>query len=156
MIRPARPADAERIWALVLELAEYERLSHVATGSADRLQACLFGEKSCAEALVAEVEGEIVGYSIFFPTFSTFLARPGLWMEDLYVTPAHRGKGYGLALLRAVAAVARERNCARMEWSVLDWNQPAIDLYTSLGATLLEDWRICRLTRDEIDAVSTS
>ena len=149
-IRPAAPGDAEAIHALIRELAEYERLTHLCTGSAADLARALFGDPPAAEVLVAEVDGAIEGFALHFPTFSTFLAKRGLWLEDLYVRPAFRGKGLGGRLLRAVAAVAVERGCGRFEWSVLDWNAPAIAFYERLGATVMPDWRIARVTGDAL------
>ena len=149
-IRPAAPGDAEAIHTLIRELAEYERLTHLCTGSAADLARALFGDPPAAEVLVAEVDGAIEGFALHFPTFSTFLAKRGLWLEDLYVRPAFRGKGLGGRLLRAVAAVAVERGCGRFEWSVLDWNAPAIAFYERLGATVMPDWRIARVTGEAL------
>ena len=149
-IRPAAPGDAEAIHALIRELAEYERLAHLCTGSAADLSRALFGDPPAAEVLVAEVDGAIEGFALHFPTFSTFLAKRGLWLEDLYVRPAFRGMGLGGRLLRAVAAIAVERGCGRFEWSVLDWNAPAIAFYERLGATVMPDWRIARVTGDAL------
>ena len=149
-IRPAAPGDAEAIHALIRELAEYERLTHLCTGSTADLARALFGDPPAAEVLVAEVAGVVEGFALHFPTFSTFLAKRGLWLEDLYVRPAFRGKGLGGRLLRAVAAVAVERGCGRFEWSVLDWNAPAIAFYERLGATVMPDWRIARVTGEAL------
>ena len=149
-IRPAAPGDAEAIHALIRELAEYERLMHLCTGSTADLARALFDDPPAAEVLVAEVDGAIEGFALHFPTFSTFLAKRGLWLEDLYVRPAFRGKGLGGRLLRAVAAVAVERGCGRFEWSVLDWNAPAIAFYERLGATVMPDWRIARVTGEAL------
>jgi GNAT superfamily N-acetyltransferase len=144
-IRPAVPGDAAAIHALIRELAEYERLTQLCTGSTADLADALFGPRPAAEVLLAEVDGGIAGFALFFHNFSTFLARRGLWLEDLYVQPAFRGHGVGSSLLRAVAAIAVDRRCGRFEWSVLDWNAPAIAFYRSLGADLQPDWRLCRL-----------
>ena len=149
-IRPATRDDVGRIHGLIRELAEYEKLTALCTGSEAELGAALFGPKSVADVLVGEVGRDIVSFALFFPTFSTFLARPGLWLEDLYVQPAHRGKGIGTQLLRAVAAIARERRCGRFEWAVLDWNAPAIGFYERLGATVMPDWRMARVTGDAL------
>lgn len=149
-IRPATADDAPAIWGLVRELAEYEQLSHAVDGDAASLAAALGGPRPSVEALAAVADGGIVGYALFFATFSTFRARAGIWMEDLYVTPAWRGRGVGRALLAEVAAVADRRGCARLEWSVLDWNEPAIGFYRGLGAGLLDDWRICRIDGDAL------
>jgi GNAT superfamily N-acetyltransferase len=143
-VRPAVREDVPRIWGLVQELAEYERLSHTVSGSAEALERYAFEER-LIEVFVCETEGEIVGYSITFATFSTFLTRPGIWLEDLYVTPRVRGRGFGRALLRNVLVRGAERGCERVEWSVLDWNEPAIRFYEAMGATILPDWKICRV-----------
>jgi GNAT superfamily N-acetyltransferase len=149
-IRQAAPGDAPAIHALILELAEYERLTTLCTGSTAELADALFGERPAAEVLLAEVDGAIVGFALFFHNFSTFLARRGLWLEDLFVRPAFRGLGIGRLLLRAVASIAVARRCGRFEWSVLDWNAPAIGFYERLGATVMPDWRIVRVTGDAL------
>lgn len=149
-IRPAVPGDAAAIHALIRELAEYERLTQLCTGSTADLAAALFGPQPAAEVLLAEVDGGIAGFALFFHNFSTFLACRGLWLEDLYVRPAFRGHGVGSDLLRAVAAIAVDRGCGRFEWSVLDWNAPAIGFYERLGATVMPDWRIARVTGDAL------
>jgi GNAT superfamily N-acetyltransferase len=146
MIRFASPADVATVYALVRDLARYEKLEHQVTGTEDDLRAHLFGPRPYAEALVCEVDGTSVGFALFFHTYSTFLGRPGLYLEDLFVLPEHRRKGYGRALIREVARLAVSRRCGRLEWSVLDWNAPAIAFYRSLGADVMPDWRICRLT----------
>jgi GNAT superfamily N-acetyltransferase len=146
MVRPAVPEDIPTIWALIGELARFERLEHQVVGTADLLREHLFGADRRAEALLAEHEGEIVGFALFFHSYSTFLARPGLYLEDLFVLPAHRRKGFGRELLVAVARIAVERGCGRFEWSVLTWNEPAISFYRGLGAELLEEWRTFRVT----------
>ncbi len=140
MIRAARGGDCAAICALVRELAAYERLADQVVLEEERLRDHLFGPRPCAEALIAEDAGAAVGFALFFPTYSTFLGRPGMWLEDLYVQPPSRGKGHGAALLQAVARLALERGCGRLEWSVLDWNQPSIDFYKALGAVPLDDW----------------
>lgn len=149
-IRPAARDDAAAIHALIRELAEYERLTTLCTGSTAELADALFGERPAAEVLLAEVDGAIAGFALFFHNFSTFLARRGLWLEDLYVQPVFRGLGIGRRLLRAVAAIAVARRCGRFEWSVLDWNAPAIGFYEGLGATVMPDWRIARVTGDAL------
>ena len=149
-IRPAEPGDAAAIHALIRELAEYERLTQLCTGSTADLADALFGPRPAAEVLLAEVDGGIAGFALFFHNFSTFLTRRGLWLEDLYVRPAFRGHGVGSGLLRAVAAIAVNRRCGRFEWSVLDWNAPAIGFYERLGATVMPDWRIARVTGDAL------
>lgn len=149
-IRAAEPRDAGAIHGLVRELADYERLAHLCTGTATELADALFGPRPAADVLLAEVDGETAGFALYFHTFSTFLARRGLWLEDLYVRPAFRARGVGTRLLRAVASVAVERRYGRFEWSVLDWNAPAIGFYERLGATVLPDWRIARVTGDAL------
>ena len=153
-IRAAGRADVGAVHALIRELAVFEKLEHLCTGSAQALDAALFGPRAGVDVLVAELRGEIVGFALFFPTFSTFLARPGLWLEDLYVKPAHRARGVGTRLLRAVAAEAVARGCGRFEWAVLDWNAPAIGFYERLGATVMPDWRIARVTGDPLDRLA--
>ncbi|MFI4925542.1 MAG: GNAT family N-acetyltransferase [Vicinamibacteria bacterium] len=149
-IRPATRGDVPAVHGLIRELAAYEKLEHLCTGTEHALDEALFGAFPGAEVLVAEVGGEIVGFALFFPTFSTFLARRGLWLEDLYVKPAHRGLGLGARLLRAVAAVAVERRCGRFEWAVLDWNVSAIAFYERMGATVMTDWQLCRITGEPL------
>jgi GNAT superfamily N-acetyltransferase len=155
-IRAAEPADIGAMLALMRELAEFEKLTHLFVATEESLREALFGARPAAEALVAERNGAIVGYALFFHNFSTFLSRRGLYLEDLYVQPALRGSGLGTALLRRVAAIAVERRCGRFEWSVLDWNQRAIDFYTKLGATVLPDWRIVRVTGDGLSHLAQS
>ncbi len=155
-ITPATPADVPQIHALIADLADYERLTDLCTGSAEALFDALFGQHPAAEVLVLRVDGEVAGFALYFPTFSTFLARRGLWLEDLFVKPAMRGRGLGRALLAAVAAVARERGCGRFEWAVLDWNTPAIRFYEGLGATLMPDWRLARVTGEALVALARS
>ncbi len=145
MIRPARPDDCEAIHGLIRELAEFEKLLHQVEATPESLNEALFGERPTAEALVAEVDGTVVAYAIFFHNFSTFAGRAGLYLEDLYVQPDHRGTGIGKALIAEYLRIAKERNCPRAEWMVLDWNQRAIDLYEGLGAELLSEWRLVRL-----------
>jgi GNAT superfamily N-acetyltransferase len=144
-VRPATPADVDRIAAFIRALAEYERLTAECVFDPADLRDHLFGPRPCAEVLIAEVDSTPVGFALFFPTYSTFLGRPGLWLEDLFVLPEARRHGAGGALLRRLTEIATERGCGRLEWSVLDWNQPAIDFYRSLGARLLDDWTTCRL-----------
>jgi GNAT superfamily N-acetyltransferase len=153
-IRAAEPADTGAILALMRELAEFEKLTHLFVETQESLREALFGARPAAEALVAERDGRVVGYAVFFQNFSTFLSRRGLYLEDLYVQPALRGSGLGTALLRRVAAIAEERGCGRFEWSVLDWNQRAIDFYTKMGATVLPDWRIVRVTGDALSRLA--
>lgn len=151
-ITPATAADVPTILHLIRSLAEYERLSHEVVATEDSLHAALFGDRPGAECLIARAHGEPVGFALYFHNFSTFLSRRGLYLEDLFVEPAHRGKGYGKALLQQLARIAVGRGCGRLEWSVLDWNAPAIGFYESLGATLMSEWRIFRLTGDALQA----
>jgi len=148
VIAPAVPADVPALHAMIRALAEYERLTHLCVGTGDDLASALFADPPAAEVLLGRVDGEVAGFALYFQTFSTFLARRGLWLEDLFVYPRHRGRGLGTALLRAVAAVARDRGCGRFEWSVLDWNESAIRFYEAMGATVMPDWRIARVTGD--------
>lgn len=154
-IRPASPADCVPIVSLIRELAEFEKLSHLVVVTPDSLRTHLFGPRPVAEAVVAEHEGQVVAFALYFTNFSTFLGRPGLYLEDLYVQPAHRGQGLGQALLRHLARLAVERDCGRFEWSVLDWNANAIALYEKMGATVMPDWRICRVTGPALQALGS-
>jgi GNAT superfamily N-acetyltransferase len=146
LLRAAQPRDVDAIVGLIHELAEFEKLSHLCTVNATSLAPHLFGPKPVAECVVAEVAGQVVAFALFFTNFSTFLAQPGLYLEDLYVQPAHRGGGLGKALLTHLGQLAAARGCGRFEWSVLDWNANAIRFYEGMGATLLPDWRICRIS----------
>ena len=151
-IRPARPQDCPAIHAMVRELAEFERLAHQHVATAGDLHAGLFGPRPSAEALVADSGGEAIAFALCFTTFSTFLGKPGLWLEDLYVRPAFRRQGLGRRLLLEVAATARARGCGRVEWAVLDWNARAIELYRSLDAVALDDWTTMRLTGEALES----
>ena len=153
-IRPAAPADVPELLRLIRELAEYEKLADMAVGTPPMLHEALFGARPAAEAMVAERGARAVGFALYFTTFSTFLCRPGLYLEDLFVEPAHRGAGIGKALLRALAALAAERGCGRLEWRVLDWNEPSIRFYESLGASLMKEWVLVRMTREEFEALA--
>jgi hypothetical protein len=144
-VRSAVPQDVPAIVGLIRELAEFEHLAHLVEVTPPRLHAHLFTERPVIEAAVADVDGHIAGFALFFTSFSTFLGEPGLWLEDLYVQPAHRGTGLGKALFAHVGALAVARGCGRYEWSVLDWNANAIAFYVRMGATVLPDWRICRI-----------
>lgn len=148
MIRPANRGDVRTLCALIRALARYEHLEHQVSGTAEDLEHHLFGGRPYAESLVAEQDGVVVGFALFFHNYSTFLARPGIYLEDLFVMPEHRRKGHGRALLKEVARIAAARGCGRFEWAVLDWNEPAIAFYRSIGAPPMDDWRICRLTAD--------
>ena len=149
-IRPATIGDVPIILELIRDLATYERAPHDVTATEEQLTDVLFGEKRAAEVLLAFEGDTPIGFAVFFHNFSTWLGRPGLYLEDLFVRPEHRGKGYGRALLVYLAGIARDRGCGRMEWAVLDWNAPAIDFYKKLGAAPLEEWKIFRLTNDGI------
>jgi GNAT superfamily N-acetyltransferase len=150
MIRPATPADVPLLIQFIFELAEYERLSHSVDLDANRLHEHLFGSSPCIEALISEVNGVPVGFALFFTSYSTFQCLPGIYLEDIFLRPAFRGRGLGRGLLLAVARLAVERRCGRMEWSVLDWNEPAIKFYQSLGARPLDDWTKYRLADDAL------
>jgi GNAT superfamily N-acetyltransferase len=149
-IASATPDDVPALMALIRGLAEYEKLVHQLSMTPQALREHLFGERPYAEAVIARVGGDAVGYALWFHTYSTFLAKPGLYLEDLFVVPQRRGRGVGSALMRYVARVARERRCGRFEWSVLDWNEPAINFYRKIGADILPDWRVCRMDEDGI------
>lgn len=149
-IRPCRPEDAETLVDLVHELAVYEKLERHAQATPDAFRAHLFGHRPFAEALLAELDGAAVGFALFFHTFSTFRGQPGLYLEDLFVRQAHRGRGIGKALLKAVARIAVEHGCGRLEWAVLDWNAPAIGFYSSLGAEPLDEWTVYRIADGQL------
>jgi GNAT superfamily N-acetyltransferase len=150
-LRPAVEADVPAIVGLIRELAVYERLEHLMQATPERLHPHLFGPRPAAEAVVAQANGgEVVAFALFFTNFSTFLAKPGLYLEDLYVQPGWRGRGIGKALLEHLGALAVQRGYGRFEWSVLDWNETAIGFYRRMGASLLADWRICRVTGDAL------
>jgi GNAT superfamily N-acetyltransferase len=153
-IRAARPGDEATIAGFIRDLARYEQLEHHCDPDQARLATHLFGPTPACGALLAERHGEPVGFALFFTSYSTFRTAPCLWLEDLFVSPEHRGSGVGLALLRAVAAVAVERGCPRLDWAVLDWNRLAIDFYERQGAELLSDWRVCRLQGDALRQVA--
>jgi GNAT superfamily N-acetyltransferase len=153
-IRFATEQDVDTIAAFIHALAAYEKLSHACHANAADLKVQLFGPRPYAEVLLVEEAGAATGFALFFHNFSTFLARPGIYLEDLFVDPAHRGKGHGKALLQRLAALAVERGCGRLEWSVLDWNQPSIDFYLSLGARALDEWTIYRLDGEALGALA--
>ncbi len=153
-IRAAQPADLELIFSLIAELASYERASDRVAGTPELLGRALFGPHPSAEALIAEVQGEPVGFALFHGSFSTWECRPGLWLEDLYVPPKHRRAGVGGALLAEVAAIAVDRGCARLEWAALDWNAPALDFYEKVGATRLGEWVLHRLDAEALHRVA--
>lgn len=153
-IRAATPTDVPVIFELIQALAEYEKLSHAVTGNTEALKEHLFGARPYAEAVVAEYAGQAVGFALFFPNYSTFLTKPGIYLEDLFVLPEFRRKGIGKAILQYLAQLAVERDCGRLEWSVLDWNQPAIAFYKRMGASILEANRICRLCEESLTQVA--
>lgn len=144
-IRFATPDDAATLLALVKGLADYEREPDAVVATVPMLAAALGGEHPAAEALIAEADGEPVGFALFFHTFSTWTGTRGLYLEDLYVVPSARGTGLGKALLSRLAGIAIDRGCARFEWQVLDWNTPAIEFYRAQGATMMDEWRGCRV-----------
>ncbi len=160
VLRNAELRDVAPIVALIRELAEFEKLTHLLQVTPEKLRPQLFGEKPVAEAIVAEVpaasvaagESPVVAFALFFTNFSTFLAQPGLYLEDLYVKPAHRGQGIGRAVLTRLGRLAAERGYGRFEWSVLDWNENAIRFYEKMGATVMPDWRICRIAGEGLQA----
>jgi GNAT superfamily N-acetyltransferase len=156
MIRAATPADTPTIAALIRALADYERLAHEVTLDEAELRAHLFGERRYAEVILAEQDGEVVGFALFFHNFSTFLGKPGIYLEDLFVKPEHRGAGHGKALLAELARIAVERGCGRLEWSVLDWNEPSIVFYRSLGATPMDEWTTYRLFGQALAALANN
>jgi len=149
-IRVATAEDVPTILSLIRDLAEYERAPHEVVATEANLEEALFGPRPAAEVLLGEEVGEPVAFALFFHNFSTWMGRRGLYLEDLFVKPTVRGKGYGRALLVRLAQIAAERGCGRMEWAVLDWNEPAIEFYRGLGARPNEEWTIFRLTRDGI------
>ncbi len=149
-IRPAGEQDVPVIFGFIRALAEYEKLAHEVVTNEAQLRQMLFGPRPFAEVLIASTDTGAVGFALFFHTFSTFVGKPGLYLEDLFVNPEHRGKGYGKALMQHLAQLALERGCGRFEWSVLDWNTPSIEFYQRLGAQLMEDWTVCRMDRNAI------
>jgi diamine N-acetyltransferase len=153
-IRAAQPADSALIFSLVRELAEYERLLHEVTATEQQIAAELFAPQPRVFCDLAEWNGDPVGFAVWFLIFSTFSGRQGLYLEDIFVRPAFRGKGIGKALMRHLARRCVEQNFARFEWSVLDWNKPSIDFYRSIGADVVEEWRICRMTGDSLERLA--
>jgi GNAT superfamily N-acetyltransferase len=150
-IRAATEDDVPLILSLIKELAEYERLSHEVVATEEALGDSLFGERPVAEVLIGHLGDEPVGFALFFHNFSTFLGTPGIYLEDLYVKPGYRGMGFGRALLVRLAKLARERGCGRLEWSVLDWNEPAIGFYRGIGASPVSGWTVYRVTGEELE-----
>jgi GNAT superfamily N-acetyltransferase len=153
-IRVATPSDVALIFAWIAELAEYERARDQVTGTPELLETALFGPEPTAEAVIAELDGEPVGFAVFHGTFSTWECRAGIWLEDLYVPPEHRRSGVGGALLGYLAQLTVDRGCARLEWAALDWNTPALDFYEKLGARRLQDWQMHRLEGETLRRVA--
>jgi GNAT superfamily N-acetyltransferase len=154
MIRTATAADVPAIARLIRGLAEYERLTHVVAFTEESLRQHLFGPRPFAEVLLAEDAGQVVGFALFFHNYSTFRGQPGIYLEDLFVEPERRGKGHGKALLAALAQLAVERGCVRLEWVVLNWNKPAIEFYRSLGAEPMDEWMVYRLAGTALMALA--
>ncbi len=156
ILRPATRADIPQILDFIRGLAEYEKLAHEAVATPALLETHLFGERPAAEVVIAEADGVPAGFALFFHSFSTFLGQPGLYLEDLFVLPGHRGLGIGRRLMVHLAQLAVARGCGRFEWSVLDWNEPAIRLYRSLGAVGLDEWTVQRVTGEALQALARS
>lgn len=154
-VRNASEEDVPLILDLIRELAEYEKLSHEVVATEDGLRRSLFGERPAAEVLIGEFEGRPAAFALFFHNFSTFLGKPGIYLEDLYVRPRFRGRGMGKAMLVRLAKLARERGCGRLEWSVLDWNEPSISFYESLGAVAMTDWTVYRVTGEALNSLAS-
>ena len=155
IIREATIDDVPLILTFIKELAEYERLLHEVVATEESLREALFGERRAAEVVIGEHGGAPAGFALFFHNFSTFVGRPGLYLEDLYVRPAQRGKGFGRALLTHLARLAKRRGCGRLEWAVLDWNEPAIRFYRSLGAVAMDEWTVYRVAGDALDRLAS-
>ena len=155
-LRPAGAADAGLILELIRELAGFERLAHEVVADAAALRRHLFGERPAAEVLIAEVDDAPAGFALYFPTFSTFVGKPGLYLEDLFIRPAYRGRGIGRAVLVHLSRLAVERGCGRLEWSVLDWNERAIGFYRELGARPMSDWTVFRLDGEALETLASA
>jgi GNAT superfamily N-acetyltransferase len=155
-VRAAQSGDVDQIYAFIVELADYERAPDQVTGTPDLLREALFGSAPSAEALIAEIGDQVVGFALFHGTFSTWECRPGIWLEDLYVPVAHRRAGVGRVLLGRVAALAVDRGCSRLEWNALDWNEPALTFYAKLGAGRLSEWELHRLDGDALRRVAAA
>jgi GNAT superfamily N-acetyltransferase len=155
-IRPASEEDVPLILSFIKELAEYERLSHEVSATEELLRFHLFGERREAEVVIGQHADEPAGFALFFHNFSTFLGRPGIYLEDLYVKPAFRGNGIGRAMLVYLAGLAKERDCGRLEWSVLDWNEPAIGLYRGIGAVPMDDWTVYRVAGEALQKLAAN
>ncbi len=154
-IRVATANDVPQILQFIRALADYEKLSHQVVASEEKLRSTLFGQRPAAEVLIAEWQGKAAGFALFFHNYSTFLAKPGIYLEDLFVLPEMRGHGIGKALLITLAQLCVERDCGRLEWSVLDWNKPAIDFYLSLGAQPMDEWTVYRVTGDALSTLAS-
>lgn len=154
-LRLATANDVPQILSFIRQLAEYEKLLDMVVADEAKLSATLFGEKAYAEVVIADYQGKPAGFALFFHNYSTFLAKPGIYLEDLFVDPALRGLGIGKALITYLATLAVERDCGRLEWAVLDWNQPAIDFYQSLGAQMQLDWRLNRVSGETLQAMAS-
>ncbi len=150
-IKPAVESDVPTILTFIKELADYEKLSHEVTATESDLHEALFGKRRICEAAIGYESGEPAGFALFFHNYSTFVGKPGIYLEDLYVRPEHRGKGYGKALLVYLARLAKERDCGRFEWSVLDWNEPSIQFYKKLGAVPMDNWTVFRMTGETLN-----
>ncbi|MBO9541073.1 GNAT family N-acetyltransferase [bacterium] len=153
-IRFATPEDVPAILGLIKDLADYEQLLHEVEANEERLHAHLFGDRPYVEVLMAEEDGELAGFALFFHNYSTFLAKPGIYLEDLFVKPTFRGKGIGKALLVRLAQLTVERDCGRLEWSVLDWNEPSIQFYKAQGAKAMDEWTVYRVTGDKLSRLA--
>ena len=149
-LRFAQPGDSNALFNLIRGLAEYEGLSHTVTGSTENLEMHLFGSHKYVEAILAEKDNKAIGFALFFSNYSTFLTKPGIYLEDIFVLPKYRQQGIGKALFIKVAEIALERDCGRFEWSVLDWNKTAQKFYSRMGASILDEWRICRATAEDL------
>ncbi|MGA8807891.1 MAG: GNAT family N-acetyltransferase [Thermoanaerobaculia bacterium] len=153
-IREANESDVPQIHQFIRDLADYEKLGHVVVATEAQLLATLFGDTPFAEVIIAEEDGKPAGFALFFHNYSTFLAQPGIYLEDLFVKSEYRGRGYGKALLARLAQIARERKCGRVDWAVLDWNEPSIKFYESLGARRMDEWHTFRLTGPALERLS--
>ncbi len=153
-IRPASEKDIPVLLSFIKKIAAYEKLSNEVKTTESDLKNSLFGEKPSAEAVIAALQNKPVGFAVYFHNFSTFMGKPGLYLEDLYVDEEHRGRGFGKAMLLYLARLAKDRNCARFEWSVLDWNEPAIRFYKNLGAAPMNEWTVFRVAGDALDKLA--
>ena len=153
-IRSATPGDTPLLLSLIRELAEFEKLSHEVVATEEALHDSLFGDRKAAGAIIGEHEGQAVAFAIFFQNFSTFLSKPGIYLEDLYVNPAYRSRGFGLSMLQHLARIAEERGCGRFEWAVLNWNEHAIRFYEKLGAKPMKEWTVYRLSGKDLKGLA--